>query len=140
MGHEKAWKQVRADWRDVVLVCRKCAKKLDGGFGPEGDESLAKALRRTVDAGTRRRSKVRRREVAVVEVGCLDICPRGAVVALRAADPGRWILVPEGADLDEVAARLGLVADAAASRPDRPSAGHGASEVARPSVGSEPIP
>jgi predicted metal-binding protein len=108
VGRDKAWKQVRADWRDVVLVCRKCAKKLDGGFGEDGDETLAKALRRSLDAGRGGKVKTRRREVAVVEVGCLDICPKRAVVALRASEPGRWILVPEGADLDDVAERLGL--------------------------------
>ena len=107
----KAWKQVKADWRDVVLVCRKCSKKLDGGFGPDGGQALAKALRKTL---ARHRGlapgkvKSRRRGIAVLEVGCLDICPKTAVVALRAADPGRWIVVPEGADLDEVAMRLGL--------------------------------
>ena len=29
-----------------MLVCRKCSKKLDGGFGKDGEERLAKALRR----------------------------------------------------------------------------------------------
>ena len=38
--------QVRSNWQQAVLVCRKCSKKLDGGFGPRGDERLAKALRR----------------------------------------------------------------------------------------------
>ncbi len=109
MSKDKAWKEVKADWRDVVLVCRKCAKKLEGGFGADGDETLAKALRHSLDAGERRKPKTRRREVAVVEVGCLDICPRKGVVALRAAEPGRWIIVPEGADLDDVADRLGLM-------------------------------
>jgi hypothetical protein len=27
-------------WRDVILVCRKCSGKLDGGFGPNGEDSL----------------------------------------------------------------------------------------------------
>ena len=105
----KAWKQVKADWRDVVLVCRKCSKKLDGGFGPDGDEALSKALRRTLGArGRYGKVKPRRREVAVLDVGCLDICPKKAVVALRAAAPERWLVVPEGADLADVVIRLGL--------------------------------
>ena len=37
---------VRSNWQNAVLVCRKCSKKLDGGFGPDGDERLAKALRK----------------------------------------------------------------------------------------------
>ncbi len=115
MSKGKAFKQVKAEWRDVVLVCRKCTKKLKGGFGPDGGEPLAKALRRTLGEGRapgagKSKGKARRRRVAVVEVGCLDVCPRKAVVALRAADPGRWILVPERADLADVAARLGLAA------------------------------
>ena len=31
---EKAFKSAKTEWRDVVLVCRKCSKKLNGGFGP----------------------------------------------------------------------------------------------------------
>lgn len=34
-------KRVRAEWREVVLVCRKCSKKLDGGFGAKGNKRLA---------------------------------------------------------------------------------------------------
>ena len=111
MSKDKAWKQVKADWRDVVLVCRKCSKKLDGGFGPDGDEALAKALRKALarpDGAVSGKIKPRRREIAVLDVGCLDICPKKAVVVLRAADPGRWVVVPEGADLAEVAVRLGF--------------------------------
>jgi ribosomal protein L21 len=39
-------KKARSNWQDVVLVCRKCSKKLDGGFGPKGRASLRKALRK----------------------------------------------------------------------------------------------
>lgn len=105
---ETAWKQVRAEWRDVVLVCRKCAKKLDGGFGPDGDERFAKALRRALDEGERRKVKALRREVAVVEVGCLDVCPKRAVVVVKGSEPGRLTLVPAGTGMDEVVGRLGL--------------------------------
>ena len=108
MGRDKAWKQVKADWRDVVLVCRKCAKKLDGGFGPGGDETLAKALRHSLDVGEMRKPKMLRREIAVVEVGCLDICPRKAVVVVKGSDPKALVLVPKGAGMGEVAERLGL--------------------------------
>ena len=40
------FKSTSTEWRDVVLVCRKCSKKLDGGFGPDGDLTLKKALRK----------------------------------------------------------------------------------------------
>ena len=36
----KPIKSTSTEWRDVVLVCRKCSKKLDGGFGPDGDLTL----------------------------------------------------------------------------------------------------
>ena len=108
MAKDEAWREIGAAWRDVVLVCRKCSKKVDGGFGEDGDERLAKALRKTLGEAAGGKIKPRRRAVAVVEVGCLDICPKGAVVAMRAGDPGRWLLVPKGAALAEVADRLGL--------------------------------
>ena len=108
VGEDKAWKRVKADWRDVVLVCRKCSKKLHGGFGPDGDERFAKALRRSLDDGEMRKPKALRRAVAVIEVGCLDVCPKRAVVVVKGSDPGSLHLVPGGADVIAVADRLGL--------------------------------
>ena len=107
MSDAKSLKGLRADWRDVVLVCRKCAKKLDGGFGPDGGEGLAKALRRALDGG-RRKVKARRRQLAVLDVGCLDVCPKKAVVVVKGSDPGRFLLVPAGADVEGVIRQLGL--------------------------------
>lgn len=108
MNEDRAWKQARTDWREVVLVCRKCAKKLDGGFGPDGDETLGKVLRRFLDGRDRRKVKALRRGVSVIEVGCLDVCPRKAVVVVKCSDPRSVILVPKGAEVDEVARRLRL--------------------------------
>ena len=107
-GGDGPWKQVGAEWRDIVLVCRKCARKRDGGFGPDGDLSLAKALRQSLDAGEPRKVKPRRRAVAVIEVGCLDICPKHAVVAVNCSRPQAIVLVPDGAGMAEVRDRLGL--------------------------------
>jgi len=101
---DKTMKRVRADWDEIVLVCRKCSKKLDGGFGKRGDQSLAKGLRKMLGA----KAVGRKASLAVIEVDCLDICPKGAVVAFRAAAPGDWAIVPKGAPLDGVARRLGL--------------------------------
>lgn len=111
MSKDKAWKQVKADWRDVVLVCRKCSKKLDGGFGPDGEQVLAKALRKslaTFAGAAYGKVKARRRGIAVIEVGCLDICPKKAVVMVKCSDPKSMILVPEGAEMDDVLDRLKL--------------------------------
>jgi hypothetical protein len=44
----------------------------------------------------------------VIETGCFDICPKGAVVAINAMEPKQLLIVPAGADLFEVKARLGL--------------------------------
>lgn len=99
-----ALKTAKTKWRDVVLVCRKCQKKLDGGgFGPDGDKSLKKALRKYLKAG-----KGRKAELAVKETDCFDVCPRHAVVAVNTANPKALLIVPAGADLFEVKARLGL--------------------------------
>ena len=103
---EKPFKRARADWTDVILVCRKCSKKLNGGFGPDGDEKLAKLLRRTIartDAASgRRKTKGRHASLGVIEVGCMDICPKGAVMAVSASRPGQWLVVPRHAPMDQV--------------------------------------
>jgi len=99
-----AIKTAKTQWRDVVLVCKKCSKKLKGGgFGPDGDKTLKKALRKYMKAGKGRKS-----ELAVIETGCFDVCPRDAVIAVNAAAPKQLLIVPTGADLLEVKARLGL--------------------------------
>ena len=100
-----AIKTSKTKWRDVVLVCKKCQKKLDGGFGPHGDRSLKKALKKYLKPGD---GKGRKAELAVIETGCFDICPKNAVVCINAAEPKALLIVPVGADLFEVKARLGL--------------------------------
>jgi len=102
----KPIKQVRSAWQDIVLVCRKCSKRLDGGFGKKGEESLAKSLRRSTGG----RKKGRKGPIGVIEVDCLDICPKGAVVAVRAAAPDDWAVVPAGTPVAQVIERLGLPA------------------------------
>lgn len=94
---------VRANWRNVALVCRKCSKKLDGGFGPGGDERLAKALRKHLAL-----KKGRKAQAGIVEVNCLGVCPRGAVTVVAGADSREWLLVRPGADLDDLALALAL--------------------------------
>ncbi|WP_199170635.1 (2Fe-2S) ferredoxin domain-containing protein [Caulobacter sp. FWC2] len=101
---EKPIKRVKADWSEVVLVCRKCSKKLDGGFGEDGDQKLAKALRQAIGA----KGKGRKACAAVIEVDCLDVCPKGAVVAVRASAPKDWAVVPRGASMKSVTRSLGL--------------------------------
>lgn len=94
---------VRSNWSNAVLVCAKCSKKLNGGFGPKGKAPLAKALRKHLGL-----KKGRKGSAGIVEVKCLGVCPRGAVTVVNGAQAREWLLVPEGADLDGVAAELGL--------------------------------
>jgi hypothetical protein len=49
---------VRSNWDHAVLVCRKCSKKLDGGFGPDGGEGWPRrcaAISRSKKGARRRR-------------------------------------------------------------------------------------
>lgn len=96
-------RSVRAEWSGTLLVCGKCSKKLDGGFGPKGREPLGKALRRYLGL-----KKGRKAATGIVEVKCLGICPKGAVTVIDGAEPQSWKLVAKGADLDDVVETLGL--------------------------------
>lgn len=86
-----------------MLICAKCSKKLDGGFGPKGKAPLAKALRKHLKL-----KKGRKAGAGIVEVRCLGVCPKGAVTVVNGADSRDWLLVPAGTDLDEVAQALQL--------------------------------
>lgn len=96
---------VRSNWQNAVLVCRKCSKKVGGGFGPKGEERLAKALRKHLAL-----KKGRKAAAGVVEVDCLGVCPKGAVTVVNGSASRDWLLVRPGADLDELARALDLPA------------------------------
>jgi len=97
---------VRSEWRAAILVCRKCTRKLDGGFGPKGETRLAKALRKLIGG-----KKGRKARCGVVEVGCLGLCPKGAVTVIDSRHPDEWLVIPAGTPVAEIAARLGLGTD-----------------------------
>ncbi len=90
----------------LVAVCKKCGKKLGGGFGEKGRTPLAKALRKDL-----RLPKWKRSPVRIVETACMKLCPRGAVAVATSGDVGRVYVVPEGTAVAEVAAHLGLRKD-----------------------------
>ena len=52
--------------------------------------------------------KGRKGALGIVEVKCLKVCPKGAVVMVDGAHPHDWLLVREGAEMDEVVASLDL--------------------------------
>lgn len=103
-------RRLPSGWQDAIVVCAKCSRKLDGGFGPEGKQSLAKALRKRLGLGKGRKSSV-----GIVETKCLGVCPKRAVVVGRA---GGWLVVPEGTAVDRVAAALELGVTRAANDRD----------------------
>jgi len=92
---------IRANWAGAILVCGKCSKKVGGGFGPKGKTSLVKALRKADGLG-----KGRKARVGVIETRCLGICPKNAVMLVDTRHPDRWLAVPAGADVADVAAGL----------------------------------
>lgn len=96
-------KVVPAGWSNAVLICRKCTKKLGGGFGPNGRTPLAKALRRELDV-----RKGRKGAIGIMEVKCLGLCPGGAVTVVNGAAPGEWLVVRAGTPVAALVHELGL--------------------------------
>ena len=87
-------------WRDAVLVCGKCSKKVGGGFGKKGRTPLAKLLRKALAL------KGRKARAGVVETRCLGVCPKGAVMVVHTARTDTWLIVAAGTPAGEVIARL----------------------------------
>ncbi len=87
----------------LVAVCRKCGKKLGGGFGEKSRTPLAKALRKHLKLPKWKRSPVR-----IVETGCMKLCPRRAVAVATSGDVGKVYVVPAGTSTVDVAGALGL--------------------------------
>ena len=83
---------IDAPWGGIALVCRKCTKKLHGGFGPKGKQPLAKALRDELKASGRRRA------LRVIEVGCLNLCPKHAVSLVPPGRTDQLHAIPRGVD------------------------------------------
>ena len=83
---------VATGWTDTLLICRKCSRKLDGGFGFDGADSLRQAVRDAL------RRSGRRGDVGLIDVGCLGVCPKKGVTTARASRPGELLVVPRGHD------------------------------------------
>lgn len=87
-------------WKTVILLCGKCARKLDGGFGPKGKDTLRGTLRSAL------KEHGCRRQVRIIESRCIGICPKKAVTALNASRPGTVLTVPTGTPADVVLEQL----------------------------------
>lgn len=94
--------EVRANWSHAILICKKCSKKQAkrGGFGRKG-KRLAAALKDEMGGG-----KGRKATTGIVEVSCLDICPKKGVVLVDSRSPGVWRIVTPDADLTQLVKAL----------------------------------
>ena len=99
----KPIRRIPTKHEEVILVCRKCLKKIGGGFGPNGDMRFDKAMRRELGLGKGRKSRIR-----FLRVPCFDICAKNAVTVVKGSEPESFYGIPRGAALEEVAATLGL--------------------------------
>lgn len=91
-------------WLDVLVVCRKCSRKLKGGFGAKGRDDFKSALQDGL------RTIGRRRQTRIVETKCFGICPKRGVVTLRGSEPQRILIIPEGQPTAAMLAALGFTA------------------------------
>ncbi|QLC26795.1 hypothetical protein HFP57_04180 [Parasphingopyxis algicola] len=96
-------KTVRSDWQSAILVCRKCSKRLGGGFGPKGKTRLAKALSKHLGG-----KKGRTARLGIVEVNCLSVCPKKAVTVVQSGNLLNWVLVKPGMPMEKVSEALGV--------------------------------
>ncbi len=96
-------------WKSVILLCGKCARKMDGGYGPGKKETLRTALRSELKASGHGRS------VRIIETRCLGICPKKAVTAVNASSPNHLLTIPRGAPMAEALAQILGEADEATS-------------------------
>ena len=101
-------------WIEVLLLCGKCARKMKGGFGEDGKDTLRTALRAELKA------RALGRQTRVIETHCLGLCPKKAVTALNASRPDRLLIIAKRTDAAEALAQLSEMADPGrCSHPDR---------------------
>ena len=91
---------IATKWRSAVIVCRKCSKKLHGGFGLDGKRDFSRVLKEEL------RRADQHRTTRIVESKCLGLCPKNGVAVIPAQNPGTMLSVPAGADLLKILAKL----------------------------------
>lgn len=87
-------------WQAILLVCGKCTRKIDGGFGHKQRETLRYELREALIAADRQR------DITVFETKCLGLCPKGAVAVLNGGQPGAIYAVPASTSVPNVLAQI----------------------------------
>lgn len=94
----------RSKWREIVLICDKCTRKVDGGFGKKGRTSLRKLLRRKLKL-----AKGRRAAIGLIETGCFGLCPKDAVTVALGSEPEALYVLPAGTSFGDLALGLRLI-------------------------------
>jgi hypothetical protein len=76
-------------WKTIILLCGKCARKLDGGFGPKAKDMLRETLRRTQGEGPEARGPDHR-----------DAMPRHLSEEGGERDQWKFAIASDGASLE----------------------------------------
>jgi predicted metal-binding protein len=100
---EEVVRSYRAPWKgQLVLVCRKCQKKLKHSGKKNGIAKLGKGLKK------RARHDEDGLKLHVIEVPCLKLCPKGGVTVCtqRQLGRGECSIVRTAADVDVLLNRL----------------------------------
>ncbi len=100
MKHPTFIETILTPHRQMLMLCGKCERKLDGGFGDDGDQSLERALKRFL------RAAGRQREVRLLRVACFGVCPKRAVTLARSDRPDELLVVPAGTAMATLMERL----------------------------------
>ena len=83
-------------WKgDLLLACRKCQKKLKG---EPGVRALVK-LKRTIQ---RRSQDHLGTGLHVIQVPCMDLCPKGGVTVCWPATPARLAVLRQERDIEKL--------------------------------------
>ena len=99
---------IRSNWSHAILVCRKCSRKQAKRGADFGSRKggLAKALKNELAAQGVATGKGRKAGLGIVEVPCLDICPKRGVVLVDTRTPDQWRIIGPDADLGDLARDL----------------------------------
>jgi predicted metal-binding protein len=77
-------------WENIVLLCGKCAHKLNGGYGPKRKDRLRTILRKGLaETG-------HRRDVRIIETRCMGLCPKNVTTLVITDRPDAIFAIPAG--------------------------------------------
>ena len=102
-------------WNTVILLCGKCARKMEGGYGVKGKETLRSVLRAEL------KIKGYGRGIRLIETRCMGLCPKNEVTVLNAGRPDCILTVPKGVMADQLIEQI-LRPDRDLARPAEPAA------------------